>query len=279
MLIFRHGYRERFRKVGTPLGLSTRQVHKTAPLTPEDRVLIADVIDQHLLPRFALGTVARLGLFDDDRWPRLARLIAALAVVTTGSAAAGCAAALLVRPAAILAAACYFLICAGVVAFPPEWGAMWLLRMPAASAVGIIALVGLLPGSWVGTPTRGWLAVGTLAALAYGYLVVEVRNHGVAPGAALARSALVTLAGAVHALLASIVALDIVLPAFVGNGGSGKDLLAIVHQPGYGHAGMALALSAAWCLAVGVFSQILWDDRPITAVLAHLSWRKEGNRG
>jgi len=26
-------------------------------------------------------------------------------------------------------------------------------------------------------------------------------------------------------------------------------------------------------LAVGVFSQIRWDDRPITAPLAHLSWR------
>jgi hypothetical protein len=36
---------------------------------------------------------------------------------------------------------------------------------------------------------------------------------------------------------------------------------------------MLLVLAAAWCLAVGVFSQILWDDRPITAPLAHLSWR------
>ena len=34
-----------------------------------------------------------------------------------------------------------------------------------------------------------------------------------------------------------------------------------------------LALAAALCMAVGVFSQILWDDRPITAPLAHLSWR------
>ena len=32
-------------------------------------------------------------------------------------------------------------------------------------------------------------------------------------------------------------------------------------------------LALGGCLAVGVFSQILWDDRPITAPLAHLSWR------
>ena len=48
---------------------------------------------------------------------------------------------------------------------------------------------------------------------------------------------------------------------------------ALWHRPGYGRAGMVLLLATAWCLAVGVFSQILWDDRPITAPLAHLSWR------
>jgi hypothetical protein len=38
---------------------------------------------------------------------------------------------------------------------------------------------------------------------------------------------------------------------------------------------LVLALASAWCLAVGVFAQILWDDRPITAPLAHLRWRGE----
>jgi hypothetical protein len=40
--------------------------------------------------------------------------------------------------------------------------------------------------------------------------------------------------------------------------------------------GLRVLLATAWCLAVGVFSQILWDDRPITAPLAHLSWRSGG---
>ena len=36
-------------------------------------------------------------------------------------------------------------------------------------------------------------------------------------------------------------------------------------------------IAALGCgLAAGVFSQILWDDRPITAPLAHLRWRRGG---
>jgi hypothetical protein len=273
-LIFRHAHASRFRRVGGPLGLPAPPVDQLAPLTAEDRAVIADMADRHLLPRFALLTVTGLGLFDDTRWLRWARTILAVAVAAIGAAAAGCAVALLVHPATILAAACYLLICAGVTVFPAEWGAMWLLRMPAASAVGIIALVGLLPGGWVGTPPRGWLAAGTLVAVSFGYLLIEARNHGVAPAAALARSVLVVAVGAVQALLVSLIALEVVTPAFAGDGGDGKALLAIWRQPGYGHAGLALALAAAWCLAVGVFSQILWDDRPITAPLAHLSWRR-----
>lgn len=272
-LIFRHHHTRHF--PDGPLGLPAPTINETAPLTAEDRAVIADVTDRHLLPRFALRAVASLALFDDDRRLRWYRRITAAAVALTAAAAVGCGAALLFTPAAILAAACYLLICAGIVAFPAEWGSMWLLRMPAASAVGIIALAGLLPGGWVTAPPRGLLAVGALAAVSLGYLLVEVRNHGVAPGAALARSVLVALAGAVHAALVSVIALDVVLPAFVSNDGTGKTLLAIWNQPGYGHAGMALALATAWCLAVGVFSQILWNDWPITATLAHLSWRRQ----
>ena len=268
-LVFRHGYRERFRHAGAPLGLPAPAVDRPAPLTAEDRAFIADVADRHLLPRFALPTVVRLGLFDDERRVRWAKRGVAGAAAVTGAAAVGCAVALLTVPATILAAACYLLICAGVTAFATGWGAMWLLRMPAASAVGIIALVGLLPGGWVHIPPRGWLAAGALLAVSFGYLLIEARNHGVARVAALLRSALVVTIGAVHAVLVSLIALVVVTPAFVSDG---KGLLGIWHQGG-AHSRMVLALAASWCLAVGVFSQILWDDRPITASLAHLSWR------
>ncbi|MGV2386263.1 MAG UNVERIFIED_CONTAM: hypothetical protein LOD86_13500, partial [Thermobifida fusca] len=38
---------------------------------------------------------------------------------------------------------------------------------------------------------------------------------------------------------------------------------------------ITLVQATAWCLAAGVFSQILWDDRPITAPLTHTRWRKD----
>jgi hypothetical protein len=104
----------------------------------------------------------------------------------------------------------------------------------------------------------------------FAYLVVLARNHRVAPVAAMLRSAGVTLAGMVHALLVSLIGLIFVAPAFDPRP---SKLNGLWQQPSYGHAGMFLLLATAWCLAVGVFSQILWDDRPITAPLAHMQWR------
>lgn len=65
-----------------------------------------------------------------------------------------------------------------------------------------------------------------------------------------------------HAVLVSAIGLAVVAPEFTG------------FRPGYRLTGLVLILAVTWCLAVGVFSQILWDDRPITAPLAHMSWRR-----
>ncbi len=253
-----------------PLGLSAQPLSEPVTLTAEDKSVIADVTERHLLPRFSLPDVVRLALYDDNaRWRRT-RILTGIAVALAGLAAVGCAAALLVDQATIIAAACYLLICAGAVILPAGWSQMWLLRMPAASAVGVIALISFLPGGWLITPPGGWRAAIVLAAVSAGYLVIEVRNHGAARAAAVPRALLVVVTGAVHALMVSLIGLVVVAPAFVADGAS---LAALWRRPAYGHAGMVLALATAWCLAVGVFSQILWDDRPITAPLAHLSWR------
>jgi hypothetical protein len=135
----------------------------------------------------------------------------------------------------------------------------------------VIALISLLVGGWPGKPPGGWLAAGTLAAAAVGYLLIEVRNHGAAPWAALRRALGVAGIGAAHAVMVSLIGLVAIAPAFASSAGQ---LGRLWKQPGYGHAGLLLALAAAWCLAIGVFSQILWEDRPITAALAHLSWRR-----
>jgi hypothetical protein len=253
------------RRLSAPLGLSVNPLSEPRPLTPEDKTLISDVIERHMLPRFDLVTVASVALFDYRPGWRAVRLTVCGAAVLAAVAALACAAALLGRPAAVAAVICYLLICAGVLVLPGEWGMMWLLRMPAAAAVGMVVLIPVLP-----TPPGGWAAVAVLAAASSGYLLIEVRNHGVSPGAACRRALLVAIIGAVHALMVALIGLVVVAPAFVPDG---RGLRALWTHPGYGHAGTAVALAAAWCLSVGVFSQILWDDRPITAPLAHLSWR------
>jgi hypothetical protein len=256
---------------GRPLVLSVRPLAEKAPLTAGDTAVITDSVEHHLLPRFAVGLTARLALYDDQPWlQRLRRLLAA-AVAMTALAAVGCTAALLIYPAVGLALGCYALIGAGVAVLPAEWNMMWLLRMPAASAVGVFSLISFLPGGWLHALPGGWAAAAVLAAVSFGYLLAEGRSHGVARRASVTRALLMAAAGAVHGLLVTLIGLVLVAPAFDAGGQLGK----LWSVPGYAGAGMILTVSTAWCLTVGVFSQILWDDRPITAPLAHLSWRGE----
>jgi len=258
------------RRLSGPLGLPVDGLQVRAPLTAEDRTLIGDTVERHLLPRFELLTAVRLSLSDHRRGWSAVRWLISLAAVAAAVTALVRAASLNGRSAVAAAVIFYLLICAGMLVFPAQWGMMWLLRMPAAATVGLVLLIPFLPGGWLRTPPGGWAAVLALAGASFGYLLIEVRNHGGSPGAALGRAILVTAIGAVHALMVSLIGLIVVAPAFVADG---RDLRSLWAAPAYGTTGMALALAAAWCLAVGVFSQILWDDRPITAPLAHLSWR------
>jgi hypothetical protein len=256
---------------GEPLVVSVSLLSESAEMTAEDASVAAEIAERHLLPRFDLPAIAALARYAPRRRGRVARIVWAVAATLAGAGAAVSASLLAVHAATGLAVLCYGLIASGVVVFGSRWAALWLLRLPAASTVGLFALVSLLPGSsWLHTPQAGWAACAALAGAAYGYLVIEARNHGVAAGAALRRSAGVALIGSVHALLVSLIGLVVVAPAFVAEG---TGLAALWRHPGYGHAGMVFLLATTWCLAVGVFSQILWDDRPITAPLAHLQWR------
>ena len=49
-----------------PLGLSVLPLKECAPLTAEDKTVIAEVTDRHLLPRFDLSSVAALAAYDDS---------------------------------------------------------------------------------------------------------------------------------------------------------------------------------------------------------------------
>lgn len=264
-LVFRQG------RFGRPLGISVRHLGDTAGLTGEDRALLDEVIERHFLPRFDLASTVALACYQDNRGLAGARIVTGAAALLAGVATVACAATLLISQAAWLAALCLVIVGAGVVAFGRAWAAPWLLRFPAAAAIGVIALISLSPGGWATGPPGGWRAAVALGAAAYGYLVVEARNHRVAGRVLLVRSIGIALVGAVYGLMVALIGLVYVAPAFVGRGSA---LTQLWDHPSYSHAGLALWLAASWCLAVGVFSQILWDDRPITAPLAHLSWRR-----
>jgi hypothetical protein len=172
--------------------------------------------------------------------------------------------------AAVTAGAAYALVALGVIVFGQLWGSQWLLRLPAAGAVGLFVLLTLPPDWWL-HPSPRWPAYAILAAVSYGYLVIEARNHGVAALPAAGRALTVGLAGAVHGLLIALIGLVGVAPSVVQQG---HDLAVLWTTGKPSQVWAVLGLAALWCLTVGVFSQILWDDRPITASLAHLQWRR-----
>lgn len=261
--------RDRFSSTHHPL-------HHPAPPTVRDDAVLAAIVQRHLLPRFRLLQVARLASPAGHDWWRttvLAIAAAAVAAAITGGLTTG----RWFHIAAVFAAACYAVLVAGVVKRGPVWAAQWLFRFPAAAAFGLFALLAM-PMNWWSDPHPRWgAAPAALVFAAASYLVIEVRNHGVCGWQALRRALGVLAVGALHAFLLSLIILIAVATIYTEStpdGASRVPLPEIWHTTTL--AWQTLSLATAWALAVGVFSQILWDDRPITAPLAHLTWHDGG---
>ncbi|GGM66679.1 hypothetical protein GCM10011608_60000 [Micromonospora sonchi] len=250
------------------------------PLSADDRALLDDVLDRHLLPRMRLGRVVRAAAYPAGgtalRWPAVATAarwsrrwagVLPLLGAAGALALAGCGQ---FHAAAITAAGSYMLLGVLVVVFGRIWATAWLLRLPAAGTVGLFALL-TLHFDWWQNPAGTWWAPAALTGASIGYLVVEARNHGVAAVTSIGRALTIATVGAAHAFLVAVIGLVAVAPALVENG---RDLRASWHTWPTSIGLATLGLGTAWCLAVGVFAQILWDDRPITAPLAHLRWRR-----
>lgn len=251
------------------------------PPTADDTAVIVDAIDVHLLPRMRLRRVVRATDPLDApaehhhpvssharnrrrrRWAGIAPTFAALGsaiLAATGNFTA----------AAVTAAGAYATLTGLVVVLGRNWATRWLLRMPASSTIGMLALITLHPDWWT-TTTNTATAAAVLATAAIGYLVVEARNHGVAAADSIRRALGIAAAGAVHAFLVTAVGFILVAPAFTEQG---SELATNWNTWTVGQGLARLVPATAWCLAAGVFSQILWDDQPITAALAHLRRRR-----
>lgn len=259
---------------GRPLVLSVRPLRVRALRPAEDRAAATAIVDRHLLPRFRLVKTAYLAGYTDAAPWLVARcavgLIALLGMVT----AVALTSALHIHAATVVAGGVLVLLGLGTAVFGPLWSAPWLLRMPAAGALGLAILV-TLPNDWWDTPRVGWAACTVLAAAGLGYLVVEATSHGVLAIWAILRTLGVAILGVMQCLLVTLIGLVAVAPAFVERGDA---LAAAWRTPTYGQAGMVLLLATLWAFAVGVFSQILWEDRPVTARLAHLDWKSGRSR-
>ncbi|MBN1173569.1 MAG: hypothetical protein JXA67_15470 [Micromonosporaceae bacterium] len=253
---------------------------------PDDVAVRRDIAERHLLPRFRLGKTLRLAYRSgiartDPGW----QLSWVLPGITTGAAVLAGFALISGISAGVLGAAgrfdwalaaalgCYAMVGLGAVSTGPMFTLPWLLRWPASCALGMLALVGL-NGDWWAKAAQTWPSVlvtgGLLAGAGYGYLLIEVRNHHVWGRPALRRACAVLGVGLWHATLVSLVGLIGILPTYAEGGAGLAGLFTNAH---HGQACRVLVLTIAWCLAAGVFSQILWDDRPISAPLAHAGWR------
>lgn len=292
-LAFQEPRSGRSRYSGGPLALSgpilegSGEERKTWPPAPTaaDRAVLGEVVERHLLPRFAVVAAwsAVLGLYRHPRhkgalvmYGLLAgALLAALTLV--GSA-------LFIERVPISGALYgigffYCLVGVGTLFLGRMWAMPLLLRLPAAGAVGLIVLVAFHPSWWQNVALGWWLPL-LLGGAAFGYLVVEARNHNTgsvtrdldAPSVLAGRALAVTATGLVHSLFVAVVGMVVVTPVFGEDGSVLRGVWEGTSKQGDPVA--ILLASTFWCLAAGVFSQILWDDQPITAPLSHRRWRE-----
>lgn len=269
------------RLLATGGGSTARPDHSEA-----DRRIQALAVDQHLLPRFQVSRVWRLDRADraHPRWLWwLAMSAIALSIVCVALGIACPHHQAWSRPASV-ALASVALVAALVDSFRdrPVAAMKWMWRLPGAAVVGVLLLISLSRTWWAGLPlhpTDAYLASAVLLAASYGYLVLEARTHGVAVGNASLRALLVLAFASGHSYAVATLGLNLVGPVFIDGAVQlgADDVTSLgerLHDPT--QYWQLLLLATCWCIAVGVFSQILWDDRPITAPLAHMRWMKGG---
>ncbi|WP_431956888.1 hypothetical protein [Nocardia lijiangensis] len=228
-------------------------------------------------PDARIATIARR--FTVFAYPSAASVVVALLLCGHVGSARIAAPALLA--AGLLAAVCS----------PRRYLPLAVLRIPAAATVGIALLLTLTPAWWVNTWV--WpIGVALIGAAAI-YLILEARQHGTSHFVAIRRGLILTTLGVLHAAVLSIAALGFVIPAMGEHGRcmSGwwnhpvtERLPLSTESPGFDADPCVKALRSAtaaapletltlmtgWSLAFGLGTQILWDDRPVTAPLGRI---------
>lgn len=229
------------------------------------------VLREAFLPRFMLIDAWKRLPLRAQHWALASATLLVVATLVTLFGLPG-----LLSPVAIqwavggLAGAAYISIVAGAGLVDRTVGYLACLRLPAGAAVGLLAVMSF-GSNWVRTPGAWWLwAALTLLAASWGYLFLEAIAHGAPRWPALGRAALVTALGFAHGVAVAAIVIPIVGRAIVAH--LVKDLGCLSGSD----VSQLLVLAASVGLAVGVFLQVLWDDRPVTYPLTHLAWRGRG---
>lgn len=276
--------RERLRETSPDLNVPPR-----GPGDDPERDFAGDEVDRYviarlLLPRFALGPVWRIVYGSAGQGARAAGGAAiAVFALTLAALVFG----LADQHSGVLAwvpfaAAAWYAVIAitGAVSPPTAWP--WLMRQPASAAVGLLALA-IAPPDWWDASGREWhtalWAAVLLAAVGVGYLYFEAASQDVRGWSRAWRPLLVAAVGYLHAVMVSVIALRLLLPEFAPRAVSGPQLSCWWQASGCGPdalpSWLIVLAAASWSFAAAVFLQIIWDDQPVTAPLAHASWHRK----
>lgn len=154
----------------------------------------------------------------------------------------------------------------GILTCGPVVGDVLLLRLPAAAAIGAAAVIALDVKWWERT---GWgIPLVVLPAIAVGYLAIEARGSSANGSSAALRACVVGVAGCGHSVAVSVVAIVWIGPFLSPNGNGTADWSAA------GGLAQASLVAASVGLALGVFLQLLWEDRQVTYPLARPERRR-----
>jgi hypothetical protein len=280
---------ERLRQANPSMSLGLGRQQRAVDLAGQ--AVSGYVISRLLLPRFALCRVWRLVYGAAGRKTRVLGLTAA-------AVCAGTLIALIVGLATPatgvlrwvpLGALTWYALIAVSAAVEPATAWPWLMRQPASSIVGLVAVIPA-PAEWWHDSGTQWRAVLYAALLmtgaGVGYLFFEAGNQDVRDWwPRIRRSMAVAGFGYLHALMVALIGLRFLLPEFAPHATADSkkrhdptQLSCWWHASGCGAHAMPswliLIAAASWCFAAAVFLQIIWDDQPVTAPLAHVSWRK-----
>lgn len=273
------------RVTATALTATSNGASKMIQGNEVDAVAWRHAVRSHLLPRFVVRPAWRVA------W-RLSGIVARTAMCTTAIAFSAAVTLTLtglighLRNGLLIGAGVSVIGYTGIlVAAICERSASWpwLLRQPASAGLGLLVLITLGSDWWkqavpfnrhleaVHTRMAVFAAL-VLLVIGVGYLAVEAVNHGVTHLAC--RVSAVAGMALLHAFLVTAIGLSIVLPAFAADGRAMAQCwtdgnCGALPMPAW----LIFAVATSWCFAAGVFTQVLWDDQPFTAPLAHTRWR------